>query len=321
MRFLFLRGQVPQDRGPEQIMFDSIEDCDDMWTQLAFKLSEQGQGELWYWNGKRKVRYADNFVERWKHNFKPLKNEFKPDVIFARGGFSNYDIVLRRYPKAFKIYYGAGKRFYPNKMFNDYDLILVDTPKQLKKVRKKFPTVKSDLIIKPVAENIFKPVSKEKYYDVILVGNYNAKVDKGHDFAFSRIPINYKILCAGIVPDKIKRKYPHVTFTGWLSRDRLPNLYARSKVAVVCCGTVDSCPRIIPEAIACNCPILVLDRINFSHKRYITEQTGLLTNENNFAEDLTRMIGEYDKFSPYEYYMKNLSLEISSKRILELVKE
>ena len=320
MKFLFLRGQVPQDRDPKQIMFDKIENNCDMWTQLAFELSKQGQGELWYWNGKRKVRYADNFVERWKHNFKPLKNEFKPDIIFARGGFSNYDIVLRRYPKSFKIYYGAGKRFYPNKMFNDYDLILVDTAKQLKKVRRLFPMIRSDLIVKPVAENIFKPVKAEKEYDIILVGNYNPKVDKGHDFAFKRIPKHCKILCAGIVPKKIRKKYPHVKFTGWLPRKDLPIFYAQSKVAIVCCGTIDSCPRVIPEAIACNCPILALDRINFSHEKYITEQTGKLTNERKFIKDLVVMIDTYKDFSPFKYYLDNLSIEISSKRIMKEIK-
>ena len=322
MKLLFLRGQVPQDRDPKQIMFDRIEDCDDLWTQLAFYLSKQGSGELWYWNGKRKVRYADNFIERWIPNFKITKYDFKPDVIFTRGGFKDYDSVLKRNPQAFKIYYGAGKRFYPNKMFNDYNLILVDTQKQLNKVRSILPNVKSDLIIKPVAENIFKPVSnQEKKYDIILVGNYNPRVDKGHDFAFKRIPRHYKVLCAGIVPKKIRRKYPNVDFTGWLPRNELPKLYAQSKIAIICCGTIDSCPRVIPEAIACNCPILVLDRINFSHEKYITKQTGKLTNENNFVKDLSDMIKEYRNLSPNNYYRENLSLEISSKRILENLKE
>lgn len=322
MKILMLRGQVPQDRDPKQIMFDKIEEVDDMWTQLAYELSKQDTGQIWYWNGKRKVRYTENFIERWIPNFKITKYDFKPDVIFTRGGFKSYDPILKRNSKAFKIYYGAGRRFYPRKMFSDYDLILVDTSKQLKSVRELFPTIKSDLIVKPVAENIFKPISnKEKKYDIILVGNYNLKVNKGHDFAFERIPKHYKILCAGIVPKKIRRKYPNVEFTGWLPRKRLPELYAQSKVAIVCCGTVDSCPRVIPEAIACNCPILVLDRINFSHKKYINEQTGILTNENNFVKDLIKMIGDYKQFSPSVYYKNNLSLEISSKKILELIKE
>lgn len=316
-----LRGQVPQDRDPKQIMFDSIDDCDDMWTNLAYTLSKRDSGEIWYWNGKRKVRYAKNFIERWIPNFKITKYDFKPDVIFTRGGFKNYDPVLKRHSKAFKIYYGAGKRFFPKKMFSDYDLILVDTKVQLERVRQMFPAIKSNLIIKPVAENIFKPVEADKKYDIILVGNYNKRVDKGHDFAFKKIPSSYRVLCAGIVPKKIRQKYPNVDFTGWIPRKELPKLYAQSKIAIVCCGTIDSCPRVIPEAIACDCPILVLDRINFSHKKYVTEKTGVLTNEQNFVKDLTVMVNRYRDFSPYSYYKNNLSLEVSSNRILKSIEE
>ena len=35
-KLLFLRGQVPQDRDPKQIMFNNIEECDDVWTQLCY---------------------------------------------------------------------------------------------------------------------------------------------------------------------------------------------------------------------------------------------------------------------------------------------
>lgn len=321
MKLLFLRGQVPQDRDPRQIMFDNIEDCDDMWTQLAYELSKQEMGEVWYWNGKRKVSYADNFIERWLPNFKITKYDFKPDVIFTRGGFKSYDPVLKRNPQAFKIYYGAGRRFYPKKMFSDYNLMLVDTQKQLNKVKKLFPNIKSDLIVKPVAENIFKPSQEQnKKYDIILVGNYNPRVDKGHDFAFTRIPKHYKVICAGIVPKKIRRKYLHIKFTGWIPRRDVSSLYAQSKIAVICCGTIDSCPRVIPEAIACNCPILVLDRIKFSHEKYISDETGLLTNEQNFNKDLEKTVKEYEKFSPNSYYKKKLSLQVSSNKILESIR-
>ena len=184
----------------------------------------------------------------------------------------------------------------------------------------RFPNIKSDIIVKPVAENIFSPIlEQEKKYDIILVGNYNPKVDKGHDFAFKLIPKDYKILCAGIVPRKVRKMYPHVSFTGWLPRNKLPRLYAQSKIAIVCCGMIDSCPRVIPEAIACDCPILVLDRINFNQDKYITDQTGILTNEKYFVEDLTEMIEKYKEFFPNYYYKENLSLKTSANNILRYV--
>jgi len=54
MNILMLRGQVPQDRDPQEIVFDTIEECDDMWTQLAFSMvNEKDHGEVWYWGKKR----------------------------------------------------------------------------------------------------------------------------------------------------------------------------------------------------------------------------------------------------------------------------
>lgn len=324
MKLLFLRGQVPQDRNPKQIMFDDILDCDDMWSQLARYLSIGGYGEIWYWNGKRKVKYNENLVERWIPKFKKYKSSFIPDVIFARGGFPEYDCVLKRYPNAYKIYYGAGTRSYPQGKckFTNFNLILNDTKKQVKATRKKNPKTRVEILIKPVAENIFKPVAENifKKYDIILVGNYNSRVDKGHDFAFKRIPKNYKILCAGIVPKNIRRKYSHVKFTGWLPRKRLPKLYSQSKIAIVCCGTIDSCPRVIPEALACDCPLLVLDRVNFWREKYINDKTGRLSSKADFMKNLEWMVKNYQDFSPYNYYKDNLSLQISVDRLNDYIK-
>ena len=263
MKLLFLRGQVIQDRDPKQIMFDSLESCDDCWTQLAYALCKDDYGEIWYWNGKRKVAYKFNFIDRWVPSFKIAMPSFQPDIIFARGGFSEYDDILRKFPKAFKIYYGAGKRFYPTTNFKDYDLILNDTPEQVKKTREIFPFTRVELFIKPAAENIFYPHQYEKIYDVIMIGNKTKSNLKGHDFVLPNWPKNLSLLQVGIIQKDIINKYKNIDFTGWVPRKKIPHLYAKAKVAIVCCTTKDSCPRVIPEALACNCPILVLDRVNF----------------------------------------------------------
>jgi len=310
MKLLFLRGQVPQDRNPKQIMFNHLEDVDDLWTQLACALTGEDYGEVWYWGGKRFKEYKSNFAERWMPDFKIGKYDRDPDVIFARGGFPEYDQVLKRFPKAYKIYYGAGKRFYPQSKFKNYDLIINDTKGQVKKTSKLFPKSKVIRWVKPAAENIFKPVEAEKEYDVIMVANESPKKDiKGHGFAFKHVPKDLKMLKAGIALKKSRNRHPHVDFTGWIPRRLLPELYAKSKVAIVCCTTIDSCPRVIPEALACDCPLLILDRINFWHDKYISEKSGKLCNEENFSQELKNMVANYDKFSAYEHYKEHLSLD------------
>ena len=320
MKLLFLRGQVPQDRDPRQIMYDKLENNCDMWTQLCYEMIKVlGEGELWYWGGEREVNYGDNFIERWLPNFN--KNDFNPDIIFARGGFSYYDDVLRRNPNAFKIYYGAGFRRIPGKkQFRDFNLILVDTPAQLAKAKVNLPRHNIQLLIKPAADNIFKPVCGDKYFDVIMVGNYNKGVNKGHDFAFPRIHKRYKVLTVGKIPNSVCKQYKGIKYYQWIPRKEIPKCYAQAKVAIVCCGKEDSCPRVIPEALACGCPLLVLDRVNFWKEKYIDDSSGMVTSKEDFIDNLRKMINKYDDFSPRDFYQNNISLEISSKRILEFTK-
>jgi glycosyltransferase involved in cell wall biosynthesis len=96
-------------------------------------------------------------------------------------------------------------------------------------------------------------------------------------------------------------------------------LYARAKVAVVACTDVDSCPRVIPESLACNCPLLVLDRVNFWHSKYITPQTGRLCNKDTYAKTLASMVENYQSFSPREYYCEHLSLDVAAKQVMAFI--
>lgn len=317
MNLLFLRGSIPKDRDPKQIIFNNLEECDDVWTQLAQTLSKDGKGELWYWGGKRTTHYRHNFIERWIPDFKSVKNDFIPDVIFARGGFPEYDPILKHYPNVFKIYYGAGKRFVPQ-TFKNFHLILVDTPEQKEKASKIFPNIKIELFIKPAAENIFSPQKRDKKYDVIFCANEHKSGIKGHDFILPLLS-KFKTLQVGIASVELQKKYPDITFTNWIPRKDIPELYAQSKIAIIPCSDVDSCPRVIPEALACNCPILVLDTVNLWREKYITPQTGRIMTKSTCEEEIRRMIKDYETFTPYNYYHKELSLSVATEHIRSLI--
>ena len=323
MKLLFLRGQVPKDRDPKQITFNDIESCDDMWTQLALEMSsDDGYGEVLYWGGKRKVRYRGNFVERWVPSLKKHKLSFTPDVIFARGGFPEYEYILKRFKKSYKIYYGAGKRFFPQNSNIKYDLILVDSDYQKEKVQKRFPKIRVELFIKPASDNIFKPkASTKKKYDVIFIGNLQKKDIKGHGFILDSLHNDFSVLQVGITNKKMKRRYPNVKFTGWIPRIRIPDMYAMSRVSVVASVTKDSCPRVIAESIACDCPLVILDSVKFWSKKYITRDTGILTDRENFVDNTRKAVSMYTDFSPNKYYRKNLSLSCAALFIKNLIKK
>jgi len=317
MRLLFLRGQVPKDRDPRQIMFDRLEDCDDVWTQYAYELCRGGYGEVWYWGGNRTTKYKPTFIERWIPDFNSYQTDYKPNVIFCRGGFKEYDIVCERYPKAIKIYYGAGSRFYPQHRFKNFHVILNDTTNQQHLTQSLFPNTSVDLFIKPVAENIFKPVPGKKKFDVIMVGNYNhLNPIKGHEM-LDYIPMDLKVIQVGINRGLDRRL--NVSYLGWIPRKQIPILYGNSKVAIVCCDKKDSSPRVIPEALACNCPVLVLDGVDFWKEKYITPQTGRLCSRKDFRDVLYSMVESYVTFSPREYYEAELSLSKSISKLKNLI--
>lgn len=314
---LLLRGQVPRDRDPRQIMFDSLDECDDVWTQLAAAMASGGYGEVWYWGGERTVEYRDGFTERWLPDLGGAGHDFDPDIILARGGFREYDAVLRRHPRAFKVYYGAGRRSVPT-VSAGYDLVLVDSPEQLAEAEAKLPGVRSSLFVKPAAENVFRPRPGPKEHDVIFVGNETGPDLKGHGFVLPNLPAGMRMVQVGIASEGLRAAHPRVLFTGWIPRRDIPGLYGRAKAAICCCGEVDSCPRVIPEALACDCPILVLDGVRLWRDRYITPETGLSAPRESFFDRLSWLVENHRSFTPYEYYRRNLSLGVAAEHILRL---
>jgi hypothetical protein len=318
MKFLFLRGEIPQDRNPQEIVFNTIEECDDVWTHLIFNMTQpEDQTELWYWGGKREHKFSNNFTERWVKDFSKYKNEFIPDVIFCRGGFKEYDVVLNRFPNAFKIYYGAGSRFLPRHKFKNYDLILQDSPQQLAESLKKFPNAQSSLFIKPAIDHMFKPIDCEKKFDIVFPANGKQESFKGHSFVFKNLPKKYSCLNLGNSgslnpPSHIKRKRALKT--------NMPENLQRAKVGIVCCSaSVDSCPRVIPEMLACNIPVVVFSETRFWQEKYITPETGVLSNPKNFWNDVDYVLNNLEKFKPRAYYDEHLSLKKAAHFLLDKI--
>lgn len=319
MNLLFLRGQVPQDRDPQEIIFDTLEECDDVWTQLAYSLlEEEDNGEIWYWNGDRIKQWKDNFVERWIPSFNNASANFEPDIIFCRGGFGQYHCVLEKYPDAFKIYYGAGERFLPQQGFEDYDLILQDSLGQLEICRNKYSNIKSELFIKPAVDNLFKINNVNKEFDVCFPANGTQERIKGHEFVFSTFPKELKILNLGNAPRM--NKVPPEIVRKRVIKSEMPTEYQRCKMGIVCCdGGIDSCPRVIPEMLACGLPIVVLEETRFWKEKYIKPSTGIISNKELFWDNVRYVLNNLGKFTPREYYKDNLSMKCASKHIKDMI--
>ena len=233
-RWLFLRGELDENNR-KNILADT-----DMWYQLFQELSKDDKMELWF-----------------KHNV-PMHNRY--DYIFARGGFDYYNPILKQFPKAYKIYYGAGKRIVPDGKIK-YNLVLVDTEVQKQKVIDKFPMAHVETWFKPAA-NHFKPMPEvEKKYDVCYVANCHSKFQeriKRVKWVYKTAPKDLKILHLG----KSSRKPPSNIKVKQATLKEMPKYINQCKAMIVPYKEYDSAPRVITESINCGVRPYVMNGVN-----------------------------------------------------------
>ncbi len=321
MNAIFLRGSIPHEH-PEKLLYDRIENCEDVWIQLFYGLLQAlgARGELLYQGGKKKFVVGKTFTEKWVASFKKYTPPFAPDLIMCRGGFPYYDHIVKKFPKAIKIYYGAGKRFYPQTNFIDYDLFLVDSLKQLRAVRKKGRRVA--LFVKPAA-TLFKKIDVKKKYDVCYMANATqARIKRHKLFLESFAHSEFKILNLGNTDKKLislaKKLQVKIDWGGWSLRSKLPDRIAQCRVGVCCSTNYDSCPRVIPEYLACGLPVVATKNMNFWHNKYITPETGVLVGDGGIESGVRKLLSR--RLTPESYYNKHLSVGKAAKYLAELIK-
>ena len=322
MNILLLRGKEPTDRDPSETYYKSLADCDDIYTLILAKMVENTdyKAQIWYWGGKRIKQYNNNVKEVRVSSFSRETIHFMPDIIIARGGFAEYDVVMERYPHAFKIYYGAhAERFYPEG-FCDYNVILVDSPEQKQICEQMFPNIHCEYLLKPAADNIIYAIEgNTKEYDICFPANGKQMKFKGHEFVYITSPSQFKILNLGN-PCKL-HKPPHITQKRVL-RKNIAKEYAKCKVGIICCNKgLDSCPRVLPEMLACNIPVICTDTFYFWKEKYINRYTGVICKKEKLWETVKDVLANMDKFKPAEYYQKHLSIEKAAEHIWQIIKK
>jgi len=325
MHIVFLRGSIPPDNEhPEKLEYSSIEECEDHWTQLFYEITKKlnAYGTIIYQGGKKR-KYINNFFEeRWVKSIPNFASKIKPDIIFARGGFPYYDPFIKFHKKAKKIYYGAGARYYPQTKFKNYDLFLVDSPYQKEQIIKKGKN-NVYLFIKPAAR-LFKPKNVKKQYDICFMANATQGDIKRHRlFLKSLSGSNLSILSLGNKDNKYinlaKDLGLNITWGGWSLRKYLPKKISSCRIGVICCTNYDSCPRVIPEYLACNVPIIATDNMNFWHEKYITEETGILVDYKEILSGCNYLLNK--DLNPVNYYNNNLNLDCASDYLVGLIEK
>lgn len=322
-KIVFLRGSIPDNYDRmEKYYYESMSDCEDMWTQLFCGLTSSlnAQAEMLYQYNQQRRTFSPKgfFTEQWLPSLSDYSLPFSPDLIVCRGGFPYYDEFVRRFPKAKKVYYGAGARYYPQSNFKDYDLFLVDSERQMKDVKTKAPKARVSLFLKPAAA-LFQPSMIAKDYDVAFMANASEALLKRHELLLRSFrDTGYRILNLGTKDQKwvemAKSLGVDITWSGWHLRKEVPALLSRCNIGICCCGDRDSCPRVIPEYLACGLPVVVTNNIHFWSDKYITPETGVLVDDKNILDGVHAVMSARSKFDPAGYYQQNLNMKCAVKR-------
>lgn len=233
-------------------MWNSLEESTDMWEHLfAAMVRPDESGTILYWGGKRAVRYRGNLCVRWVPSMDDYKPDKAPDVIFARGGFHEYDRLLRRYSDVIKAYYGANHGI--PKRGASYDCVFADTANQRDEaVSRGFVAHK---IYKPAAPN-FYPRDVTKKYHCCFVAIHSKDRRKRVDWVYRTVPRHLKVLHLGYAPHI---KPPSNIVVKRTTHDKMPKAMSKCKILIAPYSKEDSGPRVIPEAIACGLHVVVLD--------------------------------------------------------------
>ena len=321
-RWLFLRsahkGGALTSPPPIQILDPHA----DMWTGLFSEIVRQvgGEGQVRVLGEPCEVLGAGLTIRRDRDFTSRME---KPDVVFNRGGYADYLPALHAWPDAVRVYYGAGKRYCPaDGIF--YHVILVDTHAQREKVAAKHPDSRVAVFHKPAAA-CFVPLDAEKRFDVVFVCHTAAEF-KGHRWLISRLPKHCRVLRIGSRDPWFAAGHDSGQFdvmvTGNIRPGEIPAWACQARVGVVCDdGTADSGPRILPEYLAMNIPVVVRDTVRVDVDAYVTSETGLVGDDNTFADRLEEVLGDWPARSPRRFYEQHLAMERAAARIVSLVQD
>jgi hypothetical protein len=99
-----------------------------------------------------------------------------------------------------------------------------------------------------------------------------------------------------------------------MSQKELTKTYQQTKCLLLP-NTVDASPRILTEALSCDCRCLVNKEILGGWK-YVNENTGeFFTNKEDFETSMIKLFNNYNEYNPSEYFNNNYGKINSGKRL------
>lgn len=176
--------------------------------------------------------------------------------------------------------------------------------------------------------NIFKPNILKKEYDFMYICNKDHDdCESGWNYYIRNWELGKQcidIMCRkygmkGIVIGrshcKLLNDYGNLCIMKeFMSQKELIKTYQQTKCLLLP-NTVDASPRILTEALSCDCRCLVNKEILGGWK-YVNENTGeFFTNKEDFETSMIKIFNNYNEYNPSEYFNNNYGKINSGKRL------
>jgi len=339
LKILFLRSAHSGDDergGPEPS--PDLAKMADMWTLLfdaVLARLPNAKGLIARVGRPYTVQYNDRLTEVRVPDLLAL-SAWNPNAIIDRGGYKEYLPIHAATPDAFRLYVGCGSRWNPRavKWLQGvrYDMTLVDSPGQMEAMADEMSGAAGVVVFhKPAAETIFKPVDVPKRYHVVFICHRDGTLNphcheefKGIEWIAERIPDGLRVLRIGPRDEWFTRasKRLDVTVTGLIPRAHVPRWACQAEVGVVCDnGHKDSGPRVLPEFLAMDIPVIVRKTVRTDHWHCVPALAGKSVGEDpaEFVSALAAIQGSLGSFRPRLVYDGRMSIGVAADRLAGLI--
>lgn len=203
------------------------------------------------------------YSQRWIRNFKEVNNYPAPTYSLFRGGFPEYDNLVKTVSGlGTRLYLGTGKRIYPQ-YGGEYDAYLQEDKMDFDPRRNAIPFYKT------ASPHIFYPIfDSEIKYDICWPANFTQHRYKGQKFFIKLIASSpelqqLKIVHLGNNPNRmgnqmcIAHGVSNIEFKGLQDRPTLNKYLNQSKFGLVLSNRQDGCPRIATEILMSGTPMII----------------------------------------------------------------
>ena len=309
-----------------------LDKCEDMWTILFDKALQKignTRGIIIKVGQSYSVRYKPYLIECRLSDLITFSLD-EVDLIINRGGYIEYMPFCELYSSTPLIYLGCGMRWNPYNekwaWLNSLDpsCILVDSKQQKEEIGQ---LANVEIFPKPALDHLFYPRNHiKKQYDLVY-NCHRPDAFKGGPWLAPRIPDGCKVLVIGPENKWLKKESDsgriNVAFTGTVLKSEVPVLASQAKVGVVCDdGLCDSGPRVLPEFLAMDIPVIVRNTVRADLDNYIKPLiSGMVVGDDSaeFKMALKRLLRNKSG-KARDIYKASFNLDCAADRLIKISK-